>query len=344
MSERTLICPDCGLKFSSRRSDGSRTHCYRCVPPMSTEGSQRGTPCERCGRPSRNARCSRCRLIVPCSCGCGVEAQLSSRDYGKPDASARAHKCLTRTTPRGVLGAFSCAHCGERVERKRNGSNDRLRFCSRECSRGYAKAAAQPQRIKGECEVCGAEFYRKASDFNRRDGNKGGRFCSKRCQGVHISREAAKCRAADPKPPKSPRSRVYFRECKICQRLFCARNARTTFCSAQCKIDDSGLRVKGLYAAATQFIDGRYVGGQWRKVLLQYLVDRDGDRCGICNRPVDITLKSGTRGSRRGPSVDHIVPRSLGGTDDLSNLRLAHWGCNQKRGNRAKNEQLALVG
>lgn len=103
-------------------------------------------------------------------------------------------------------------------------------------------------------------------------------------------------------------------------------------------------RTMGLYRLATQFVDGRYVGGEWRKALLQYLVDRDGDRCGICNRKVDITLRSGTSGSRRGPSIDHIIPRSHGGTDDLSNLRLAHWGCNQKRGNRGGGEQLMLVG
>ena len=66
--------------------------------------------------------------------------------------------------------------------------------------------------------------------------------------------------------------------------------------------------------------------------------------CAICHRRVDITLKSGTRGSRRGPSVDHIIPRSKGGSDDPVNLRLTHWGCNQKRGNRGGNEQLALVG
>jgi 5-methylcytosine-specific restriction endonuclease McrA len=30
------------------------------------------------------------------------------------------------------------------------------------------------------------------------------------------------------------------------------------------------------------------------------------------------------------PSVDHIVPRALGGTNDRSNLRAAHQRCNQQ--------------
>jgi 5-methylcytosine-specific restriction endonuclease McrA len=32
------------------------------------------------------------------------------------------------------------------------------------------------------------------------------------------------------------------------------------------------------------------------------------------------------------PSLDHILPRSLGGTHDSSNLRTAHLHCNSMRG------------
>lgn len=47
-----------------------------------------------------------------------------------------------------------------------------------------------------------------------------------------------------------------------------------------------------------------------------------------------------------GATVDHVIPRSLGGSDDLSNLRLAHWSCNRAKGNRPidMGEQLRLVG
>ena len=64
------------------------------------------------------------------------------------------------------------------------------------------------------------------------------------------------------------------------------------------------------------------------------LRQRDGDRCQICGGLVDFEVKSGPRGSKLGHSFDHITPRSLGGTDELDNLRLTHWGCNQARGNR----------
>lgn len=33
-------------------------------------------------------------------------------------------------------------------------------------------------------------------------------------------------------------------------------------------------------------------------------------------------------------SLDHLVPRSKGGTDEVGNLRPSHWRCNIARGNR----------
>jgi 5-methylcytosine-specific restriction endonuclease McrA len=45
-----------------------------------------------------------------------------------------------------------------------------------------------------------------------------------------------------------------------------------------------------------------------------------------------------------GPSLDHIVPVSLGGTHTWANVQLAHLRCNVSKGNRPANEQLRLVG
>jgi 5-methylcytosine-specific restriction endonuclease McrA len=51
--------------------------------------------------------------------------------------------------------------------------------------------------------------------------------------------------------------------------------------------------------------------------------------CGFCGEPVDMTLSYPHRDS---PSIDHIVPESLGGSHDRSNVRLAHFGCNARAG------------
>lgn len=60
------------------------------------------------------------------------------------------------------------------------------------------------------------------------------------------------------------------------------------------------------------------------------LYERDGWTCGLCADSVDRTLIGSLSPWR--PSLDHVVPRSLGGDDEPANLRLAHFWCNSVRG------------
>ena len=53
-----------------------------------------------------------------------------------------------------------------------------------------------------------------------------------------------------------------------------------------------------------------------------------GTVCWLCGQPIDLTA---SRMSPGGFSVDHVVPRSKGGTHDLANLRPAHRRCNTRR-------------
>lgn len=50
-------------------------------------------------------------------------------------------------------------------------------------------------------------------------------------------------------------------------------------------------------------------------------------RCLICGGPVCIDATTGD-----GATIEHIVPRSLGGTNDLRNLGIAHLRCNGEKG------------
>lgn len=52
------------------------------------------------------------------------------------------------------------------------------------------------------------------------------------------------------------------------------------------------------------------------------IFERDGWLCGICGEPVEAG----------DATLDHIVPISLGGADESSNVRLAHSLCNSRRG------------
>ena len=74
-------------------------------------------------------------------------------------------------------------------------------------------------------------------------------------------------------------------------------------------------------------------------MTVESLAKRDGNRCHICHRKVDMNLSGKTKW---GPTIEHIVPVSLGGTNDSDNLVLAHRYCNVARGNRG-HTQLLLV-
>ena len=65
----------------------------------------------------------------------------------------------------------------------------------------------------------------------------------------------------------------------------------------------------------------------WRTVRTQVLAHAAANRlpCSHCGRPIDYARRGPYRDA---PSVDHIVAVDEGGTDDPSNLRPVHCGCN----------------
>lgn len=64
--------------------------------------------------------------------------------------------------------------------------------------------------------------------------------------------------------------------------------------------------------------------GRTSQAITRKVIETYGDVCHLCHRPGATTR-------------DHLIPYSLGGTDDLGNLRPAHRRCNSIRGNRTLN-------
>jgi 5-methylcytosine-specific restriction endonuclease McrA len=60
------------------------------------------------------------------------------------------------------------------------------------------------------------------------------------------------------------------------------------------------------------------------------LFERQGGICPICQNT--IKWHAGIQAER--PTLDHIIPKSMGGTYAMGNLRLVHWLCNNQRGNQ----------
>ena len=63
--------------------------------------------------------------------------------------------------------------------------------------------------------------------------------------------------------------------------------------------------------------------------------------CGICGRPVDLSLHYPNPLS---PTVDHIIPIALGGhPSDIDNLQLAHWTCNRTKSDKLFAEKIEKI-
>ena len=76
-----------------------------------------------------------------------------------------------------------------------------------------------------------------------------------------------------------------------------------------------------------RYPNGHY-RGEHRAVCPGALAERTGWICQLCREPIDPWLPRMMPGA---PSIDHIVPRAEGGGNEISNLRLAHRGCNGAR-------------
>lgn len=68
---------------------------------------------------------------------------------------------------------------------------------------------------------------------------------------------------------------------------------------------------------------------------------RDGDLCWRCNRPMRF---EGPPNCGRAATIEHYLPRSKGGGDELDNLRLCHVGCNRHLANHepAQKERMRI--
>lgn len=64
-----------------------------------------------------------------------------------------------------------------------------------------------------------------------------------------------------------------------------------------------------------------------------------GDDCWWCFKPINFDAEA--RKSQR-PSIEHLQPKSKGGTNALDNLRLCHPGCNKQLADRTRTEKEAL--
>lgn len=133
------------------------------------------------------------------------------------------------------------------------------------------------------------------------------------------------------KPVISPGvGRGELRRCKRCGKEFeCSPTHNKMYCSKACervRFDDA----RRMRKRKTQIIE--------EGITLHKLYQRDGGRCSICGGMTSwesyriINGKKCVNGSY--PSIDHVMPLSLGGSHTWENVRLACYKCNMIKGAR----------
>jgi 5-methylcytosine-specific restriction endonuclease McrA len=163
------------------------------------------------------------------------------------------------------------------------------------------------------------------------------RFCSKHCR--WLAQPRLPCTDCGGPTGWRARSDVTTATCNACRRLrpgFRLKNQRAAGikqewvcegCGAQCSRPAvKGQRPKWCQTCRTM------KANRWTKVTpttRRAIYERDAWTCWLCLEVVDEEL-IGTSSLWR-PSLDHVVPRSRGGTDSPTNLRLAHNWCNSAR-------------
>lgn len=132
--------------------------------------------------------------------------------------------------------------------------------------------------------------------------------------------------------------------CKQCGRMFEPVNGNET-CSEECRQKrDRAIgrayhakRMKEDPVYRAKMVSAYVARRQKRKaspdrfVVYDHIYERDNFTCRLCGKPIDMTQKWPHPSS---PSIDHIVPLSLGGDHTYENCQAAHLHCNLKKQNK----------
>ena len=143
------------------------------------------------------------------------------------------------------------------------------------------------------------------------------------------------------------RRRKAYRQCAGCATVIRVTTARRKWCSNACQMATKSrlhfMTVPWDSTAERHRENARrrrygLRAGEREWVGLKRIFKRDQGRCAICRRLVSLRRRSPDPLS---PSLDHIVPVSLGGGHNWKNLRLTHRRCNLRRAR--KPAQLLLL-
>lgn len=192
------------------------------------------------------------------------------------------------------------------------GSNGFFNLRHKPCGNVYYQSVSTAR--KGghlACECCD-EIERKKQQEERIEAERKQKEEQKRIR--RIWREFNKQRKTE---------QIQAKVCPECGGLFLSKHD---------KCDECRTAERKRYANRCKELKKRGSHTEQSKEISAYSVYvKEGGRCWLCGGQCDINADPN---SDYYPSVDHILPQSLGGKDTWDNVHCAHRICNTRRGNR----------
>lgn len=316
MFARTSACQQCHKVFKRQSKMGpTALYCSKLCRHRANFDSRPkfDKTCIRCGANFKSAQ----PKAQYCSHTCAVRGRYEQHGRGLKGTHKKCVICGKEFEPRYkkakccslacgkqlqklhaetvVQQYFACIRCGALFKNQRN-VNCFNKYCSRECYQDSSQKSGPPfSRLQvTDCVECGKRFIHRPNV----------KTCSHECK----------------------RSQEAKRPVVIPQRTPCCscKSQMVRGINAICKV----CRITGAYG--TQRKRAKRLGVVYTDVTKTMVLKTYGTRCWLCKKAINLSLSSP---DGRSFSFDHVVPVSLGGWHDLSNLRPAHLACNMKRSN-----------
>lgn len=199
---------------------------------------------------------------------------------------------------------IKCVDCGEPFDAEMKQAR-RPKRCA-ECIEFLATDGPMPQWVVGSCPLCDRDFLHC---------NRNRLYCSNDCRKLAnaiTNREVQRQRVLNGRCPRHGKAG----HCEICHANNFAKSSKR--------------RGKGDVKYRTR-----------SKIKIRQLCAQQKWKCSLCDERLSTEHKSPHPLSI---SIDHVIPISLGGTHDLTNLSATHLHCNIRKGNRSLGpEQLRML-
>ena len=239
------------------------------------------------------------------------------------------HYNQTHAPDRHKKKPTACVVCGMVVEKSSGGGRKYGAVCSNACRRTlqperaprtklpldhwvrwYGTSSQWPRFGWAACATCGNRFPMRSSNHAS---------CSQRCMyRAWEQRQGVKTTAQWAATP---------RVCRHCNTAYSSPHATQTYCSEVC-------RERARKARGVPLFHG-WISPAERRAIYQ----RDNYTCWLCGGQVDMSADQ--QRDDWAASLDHVLPRSKGGTHDADNLKTAHRWCNAVRSDRVDHELFA---